>query len=272
VAQPEQGTCDTGPSLEAEGIPLSGTELVGGESTAEIEQNIIDAATGIRDSWLLWQPTIPGNSTVRGRSGSGDPAMVIAASIRRESCEEMVGWVRLIMDERDPDVSLSGNDMPAMCAVVIRNARWLSGHEAAPDMVSELEGIARRLTGILPRGRSTRIYIGRCPACHADVHADTDLPNVSCGSCEKEGSWRQWEEWTLGPRDLVTSPLLADFIRQAVGISVTGVTVWRWIKAEAIKPAGHAQSAIGVAAGTALYDPWDAVEYALTRSRAAGAA
>lgn len=238
---------------------------VDGTTTAQVEESIQIVTAGITTSWLAWRPTIPGNSTTKGRSGERDSATLIAASVRREACEEVAGWVRILMDEHDVEVAVSGYDMPAMCLLLAENARWLSGHEAAPDMLYELGQIAYRLDGLLPRGRSTRFRIGSCPDCQSDVSGEADEEHVKCRHCGKRGSWRQWETWLLGERDLMTSPGLAEFIRQAVGITVSGATIWRWIKAGYLTAEGSAPASIGVSGGTPLYDPWAAVLVALHR-------
>ena len=242
-------------------------------STADIESDILTVLGGITHSWAAWAPTLRGAGTARGRSGTTDSATLLAASARREARDMVSPWVHRGADERhDWKIPGAGIDVPGMCEYLARHACWLSGHEAVEDLLSELGEAARRLDAILPRGRSTWITLGACPHCQSDVRGDTDAERVRCGHCEREGSWREWEGWLLGPREYVTSPRLPEFIRLAVGVTVSGMTVWRWIKAGRIQAQAHAPSAVGVAAGTPLYDPWDAVWYALTRNADAGAA
>lgn len=236
-------------------------------TTAQVEESIRVVVDGISYSWSAWMPYLRSNSASRSRSGGSDSAALIAASVRREACEDVIGWVRLVMDEHDPDVMIAAYDMPAMCEYLTRNATWLSGHEAVDVMLTELGDVAYRLDGILPRGRSTKILVGHCPSCQTEVHGDTDREVVKCRHCDRKGSWAQWEAWVLGRRELMTSPGLAEFIHQSVGITVAVRTVTRWIAAGMIVPSGSAKAAIGVSGGTPLYDPWAAVLVALHRER-----
>ena len=235
-------------------------------TTAEITADITAAAWNVTAAWKEWTPRLRGAPIASGRpSGDGNSATILAVSCRREACEIVASWVLAVVDDLDLDVRVDGWDMPGMCSLIAEHAAWLSGQDAAEDLVAELADVAHRLDGLIPSGRSTRVRIGACPSCGAEVTGEPEWETVRCRQCDREGSWRQWEKWVVGRREWVTSTRLAEFIRETVGITVSGRTVHRWVADRKILPRGQARTAIGVGHGTPLFDPWDAVVVALAR-------
>lgn len=125
----------------------------------------------IRRSWPDMLPTGPS-------SGQGDrvsatkepppPAPIAILSLRREVCEVLVSWVRLVVDDAvdvnggTMSVTLDGQDAPAMAGWLLTWADWLADHEAAHVALDELGSMARKCEDVVTQRRVRRFRVGPC--------------------------------------------------------------------------------------------------------------
>ena len=109
-------------------------------TTAEITADITAAAWNVTAAWKEWTPRLRGAPIASGRpSGDGNSATILAVSCRREACEIVASWVLAVVDDLDLDVRVDGWDMPGMCSLIAEHAAWLSGQDAAEDLVRPLQ-------------------------------------------------------------------------------------------------------------------------------------
>jgi len=136
-----------------------------------------------------------------GEKGVGlslDPAAVDA----RDSIRAVLGWCRLIAEERG--FALPADDVITMGEYVARSGQWLAAHPAAADASAELAELVSRAHPIAyPSGVRT-IEIGPCPHddCDGTVKAkmraaDSMLPSELVCSAEDEHVWppAQWRSF-----------------------------------------------------------------------------
>ncbi len=133
----------------------------------------------IRRCWadmLPEAPTVGSGERVRTSKEPPLPIPVGVLSLRRELCEVLVSWVRLVVDEaldvngQAMDVHLDGKDAPQMAGWLLRWADWLGGHEAGEVAVQEIGTYAQRCDDVVSQRRVRRFKVGPCVD-----HVTTDL-------------------------------------------------------------------------------------------------
>ena len=207
---------------------------------------------------------------------SGAPPLPISANVldARAMClSRMAGWCRVVMDDRDLHTEgVSGLDVHAMADLLTRHADWLGNHEAAEDVVTELEASAKDLRGIAVPHRREWMSLGTCPLeveaeglstpCLGTIRA-YEHRNPYCDNCgvAAEVSW--WERLQFPDAELsrlVTAPDLVRFVHAEFGRRVQEATIRQWLGRGLIASAGHDDK------GRTLYDK-ASVAYAITRRK-----
>ena len=273
--------------------------------TQHLEQRITRALVTIRREWpalRLGPPSSrPGGGSksaqitaddhnrggwhVLGDSVIDVDAMTRLSALRRTVTEVLNSWSRVIVEDRImptiehmtaqeireylTKVAPRGDHAPAMCVFLERHAQWMSGHEAAEDMVDEVEGLATGVTRFTQPQRRQWINLGSCPL-EIEVVGETgsegqrgDLVMEVCGGqvrawpraedrdgevmarCRRCGieavpSWweaRMFDDPEL--RVLLTAEEVVGFVHRAYGKVIKAATVRQWDKRGTIEPAGH---------------------------------
>jgi hypothetical protein len=145
----------------------------------------------------------PARGHVRDKvSGSAVPGLQFncaAADARSTILSVLSSWSGLVAEARA--VSAPARTAPALSGFLLRHARWLAAHEAAPELTSEIRQLVSSASKIAFPSRPQRIFVGRCPQddCGGSLFAtiegqDTSLPaEIGCDA-ELEHSWpaRAW--------------------------------------------------------------------------------
>lgn len=139
----------------------------------------------IRRCWpdmLPQSPRIGSGDPVRGSKEPPLPVPVGVLSLRRELCEVLVSWVRLVVEEVvDIDgnamaICLDGKDAPQLAGWLLTWADWLGDSEASDVAVDELGSFARRCDDVVSQRRIRRFKVGPCID-----HTETDMgERVQC--------------------------------------------------------------------------------------------
>lgn len=207
---------------------------------------------------------------------SKTPPLPISADIldKRAMCRSrMAGWCLVVIDDRDLHTErLSGLDIFAMSDLLTRHADWLGSHEAAADVVDELEASARDIRGIAVPHRKDWQSLGACPLevdtedgpviCGGQVRAYPDA-DPKCQSCGIEGVTSWWEKVMFKDPELtrlLTAADLVTFIHAQFGRVVTQVAIRQWVARGVITKASTDDK------GRTLYDR-GAVAYSLERRK-----
>lgn len=207
---------------------------------------------------------------------SKEPPLPISAhvlDVRAMTCSRLAGWSLMVIDERDLHTEhLSGTDVRAMCDLLRRHADWLSEHEAAADVVAELEGSARDLTGIAAPHRKDWMSLGICPlfverdgepvGCTGTIRAYPDC-DPYCDGCGTKAVVTWWERMQFPDAELsrlLTAPELVLFVHKQFGRVIVEATIRQWVRQNVIAKAGTDDK------GRSLYDK-ASVAYALERRR-----
>ena len=209
---------------------------------------------------------------------SGDAPLPISADVldkRAMCCSRMAGWCLVVIEDRDLHTEhLSGLDVFGMADLLTRHAAWLGEHEAAADVVAELEASARDIEGIAAPLRREWMSLGMCPLvvegegepepCMGTIRAYPDA-DPYCDGCGTEAVVSWWEKMQFPELDelsrLATARELVAFIHQQFGQRVQEPTIRKWVERGWIAVAGSDCK------GRTLYDK-AAVAYAVTRRKA----
>lgn len=124
----------------------------------------------IRTAWphMLDATAGQGHDRVTGTREPPPPAPVAVLSLRRETCECLAAWVRLVIDEAvnieggHMAVRIDSTDGPTLAGWLLTWADWLGVHDAGPAAVTEIEGWARRCDDVVTQRRRRRIKVGPC--------------------------------------------------------------------------------------------------------------
>ena len=125
----------------------------------------------IRTSWddmLPEGPRTGHGEPVKGSKEPPPPAPIAVMSLRREVCQMLVSWVRLVItDALDVNgdrmrISLDGSNAPALAGWLLTWADWLGEHDAAAVADDELGHAARQCEAIATDRRTRRFKVGPC--------------------------------------------------------------------------------------------------------------
>lgn len=138
----------------------------------------------IRTAWPHMLPDSPITGTGEPVKGSKEPPLPVSVtvlSLRRETCEVLVSWVRLVVDEvldvngRTMHVHLDGRDAPGMAGWLITWADWLGEHETSDVADDELGRYSRQCDDVVTQRRTRRFRVGPCID-HATSDAGERVP------------------------------------------------------------------------------------------------
>lgn len=259
---------------------------------AEIEDATLAALADIRRHWCEMRVT-------KGATSGTPSADVVNATDRLVSARYDVqivlnGWCRVVMEDRpitNPKALPKGTDVLGMVTFLERHARWMSGHEAAEDMMVELMDRARLVKGYAVPQRREWMSIGSCPlevpdedggmvTCGGQVRAwpegiarvderggiVTEDRSPTCQKCGTEAVTSWWERVMFPEVEghaLVTADELTTLLHASMGRVVKPSTLRQWIRRGWIEASGKDEQ------GRTLYDR-GAVVYALSRRERAG--
>src|SRR5574337_286170 len=125
----------------------------------------------IRTTWGDMLPDAPGHGAGSPTTGTKEPpppAPIVVLSLRREVCEVLVSWCRLVLDDVvDIDgvhmqVRLDGSDAPTLAGWLLTWTDWLGAHEAGEVADDELGKAARQCEAVASRRRTRRFKVGPC--------------------------------------------------------------------------------------------------------------
>lgn len=199
-------------------------------------------------AWPDMLPILPRRSvgpSVTTAPGSKPAAPIAVLSLRRWTAEQLAAWCLVVIEDRDlKHASVSTQDVPGMCAFLLRHADYLAGHEAGREASDEIDRAATACEEVAVDLRRRRFKVGPCIShetsdlgervpCRGTIVAylsndQTMLPWLHCDTDEQH-SWdgSQWGE--LG-RHVCT-------IRDAARI--TGIperTIRQWVDSGEVVP------------------------------------
>lgn len=188
-------------------------------------QKIAESLISLRGSWpemIQAGPKGAGGSPVAGSKEPPPPAPIGTLSMRREVCEVLAAWCRVVMDDaldihgQRMNVTMDGGDAMEMSGWLLTWADFLGAHEAGADAASEISKAARDCASVANGFRVRKFKVGPCiehgttdqgervpcdGTLFALLHSDSNgLPNAL--RCDSDGShtWSSTEWMHLGRR------------------------------------------------------------------------
>ena len=246
------------------------------ELTAQqIEGRLISALATIATVWdrMLEPPSRrPGQRT----NGTGitlpdtaeeaddTPRHVQVIDARRDVTDTLRGWCQVTVETHDVQHGIPpGTDAPSMARFLTRWSYLLAEHEAAIDLLDEIE--AARATvekwappqqpppvGWQPRRRTMKL--GACPLMWQDPDETDDQPCpgvllgdeegwVTCTRCGTRAVADWWEAQIAGHGDdtpveerTVTAEQIVDLARTEFGQRIKPDAVWQWVRRNRLAP------------------------------------
>ena len=208
------------------------------------------------------------------------PRLVLLVDVRASVNAVLNGWCRVVIEDHDVEHGIPGGlDVPAMCAFLRRWSHLMAEHEAAEDMLEEVDRCAKLCTVFAPPSQHAptdwapsprTMKLGACPLVWQDPQTadDRQCPGtlrgdedgwVSCDSCGTRAVMGWWEQQLYGEDGL--APMTLDGVRTYLhrehGIRLTRRGLQSWVDR------GHLVAS-GTDGSSALYDV-GAVEAAVTR-------
>jgi hypothetical protein len=223
----------------------------------------------------LWADTLEPTRGAPGLGSAGSkeaptPIPTHILDLRRDTELTLTGWALVTIEDRQLHYGPRSNDAPGLCEFLNRHTEWLSLHDAAADILAEIQKAADRITAATRPQRRDWVNLGACPlevdsdegpaTCGGQVRAKTEPGGtVTCQRCGTEGALTWWERIIMPDASrLVTAAELPEFVRQQFGKAIKTPTVRKWIERGVITAAGTDDK------GRTLYDK-GAVAYALAR-------
>ena len=146
----------------------------------------------IRRAWPDMLPTGPRTGQrerVHSTREPSPPAPIAVLSLRREVCEVLASWVRLVLEDAlDVNggtmvVHLDGRDAEALAGWLVVWADWLGEHEAARIALDELGMMARLCEDVVTQRRVRRFRVGPCIDFMHDRNGEPILNDGRLVSC-----------------------------------------------------------------------------------------
>lgn len=255
-------------------------------SARDIEDTITDSTRTISRLWPLMLTPGSAGSLARRSPGVGALAedhsetdadmsrLDRGVSLRREVVEDLNGWCRVVMEDRDLTRALpDGLDAVSMCAFLARHARWMSGHEAGEDCAEELRGWAAKVYAYTVPHRPESLRVGTCPVtighhgeavtCGADIRVHADHPgDTRCPGCGTTDTLDGWVLRIVGEEQPYTAEQLVTVLHRRKGVQVKPSTLRQWSHRHGFPTAGTRD-------GQTLYDVRDVLTWMAARERVA---
>ena len=144
------------PALAADGLRLCG------HCAKRIGTDAVKLAELYDELELMLRPA-GGTGGGHGQPGSASPPRDAVVAIRTEIRHVLVGWVRLIAEERG--IRLPADRLDALGAFAARHADLLAASDYAADAADELRQLAGRAWGLAYPNGTRRLRVGPCPQC-----------------------------------------------------------------------------------------------------------
>lgn len=194
---------------------------------------IRNALLTITRCWPQMLPTAP-KATISGTIGrhsseSQPPVPLHVLDARRITLEYLRSWALVVIDDRNLHPKLDGNDADGMARLLKAHADWLAEHEAAGDVLAQLEDCARKCQGIAEPFAALK-FAGVCDVCAGDLMGDGKT--ARCKGCKQvvDGE-TQAESIRAAVRDrLMTAQELVTLSPQ-VGKRLHRFQFDRWVRA-----------------------------------------
>lgn len=249
---------------------MTTTTDTGRLTAQQIEGRVIACVATIRDLWddmltpivepPAWRPrtTTTGTGALlddHDPSAADTPRATLIVSIRGEVMHTLRAWCNIITDDHRVTHGVpSGVDVPGMADYIARWAPRMAEHDAARELLDELDDCATAVRRCARPERDTTLYLGPCPIEHTDpdtghgidcggpvrtIDPDhTTYPDeqaeARCKRCGTRAVVSYWDH-LMNPgatRDMGDRPLTADQVialaRSQYGRHLTrgGIRVW----------------------------------------------
>lgn len=204
----------------------------------------------LRAAWPhMLQPGPRGRTGGANTTGSREaptPAPIDILSLRREVCEVLASWCRVVIDDAvdveggHMDARLNSGDADQMAGWLLTWADYLGGHDAGDDAAQEIGKMAHKCHAIANPQRKDWMALGTCPlkveagTCGGQVRGYPDSDRQpTCQRCGTEAAWRWWETQMFQGaeiREWLTDADVVDFVRLAYGTKIEQATVRQWVR------------------------------------------
>jgi hypothetical protein len=223
------------------------------ESTAHTEARLLAALRLLRVMWpiMFHRPSVP----VRRQSpralilhddaseATDDLAHIdVVMSLRYDTTKLLESWAVLLVEDRRLGHRLPVDwDTIGLVNLLERHARWLAGHDAATDLVREVEEAANRCTAIAFPIRRDDMRIGWCTGtlgvdgrstlCGTEIRVNARYPgDIRCPRCGLTDTLDGWIARIVGEAALVTAEQLVPLLHKRLGVLVSTVTIRKWVQ------------------------------------------
>lgn len=198
---------------------------------------------------------------------------------RREVTLTLNGWSRVVVQDHDVEHGIpEGHDVPAMARFLSRWAHLMAEHEAATDLLDEIEAVRRVVETWAPPTQHPphdwhpprpTMRLGACPLTWQDPTDATDKPCpgtlrgddegwVRCDTCGTAAVMGWWEQHLPDAAPLMTLDEVRLYLHRHHGMRLTLRGLRAWVERDHLVRSGDDGQ------GRAVYDV-GAVEAALTR-------
>lgn len=240
-------------------------------STAQIEDRIVHSLKVLRAVWpaMYHPPRQPiGRIARRALFTHKDdsprtddlPTIDTIVALRMDTLGLLDDWASMLVEQRSLSHRLPiTTDAIGMMNLLERHARWLSGHDAAQELASELSDAAHRCQAVAFPYRRDDMRIGFCTnhigvegvstLCGSEIRVVAAHPGeIRCPRCGLEDTLDGWIKRLVGQAELVTAEQLVPILHQRMGVVVHPTTIRTWVHR------GELPVAATDSAGRNLYD------------------
>lgn len=228
-------------------------------STAQIEGRLTAALRAIESAWdQMLEPTA---RTYRGsehHNGSGRtqldddeeeavsdlPRVDIVVDIRRNVALTLAGWCRIIIEDHNVHHGIpNGHDVPGMCTFLNRWRAQIAEHDAAEDILSEIEDCDHACNhAAYPTKGAAGLVLGECREPLGEgiecgtpvrvVQADMegrDAGEIRCRGCGTRDVIEGWLLRIVGSEGPFTANQLIPLLHRRLGLRVTNDQLRQWV-------------------------------------------
>ncbi|MFC5834639.1 hypothetical protein [Nonomuraea insulae] len=198
----------------------------------------------------------------------------IAASEKGHNLRQvLVGWVRLVADERG--VGLPADDLISISRWLLAHVEWLRHHPAGGEAVTEVGDAVRAVRMVIDRPPD-RLYAGPCDACGMPLYARPGDVEVACRHCPADDEERLVYDisarrtWMLGEVEhYVGNSARVSSVLIGLGVKVAASTIRVWAKRGKLAPCSYDKPSKPGGDPLPLYRVGDVVEAAARKSKKA---
>lgn len=205
------------------------------------------------------------------------PRIDQVADVRRSVTLTLNGWCRTIVEDHNVHHGIpDGMDVPGMCTFLERWRAQVADHEAAHDILDEIEAGANAVQRIArPGGGRTGLLLGACRQhlgegveCGTEVrvepyHLEQRHGMVRCRGCGTEDTTEGWLLRIVGTEGPFTTAQLIPLLHRRLGIRATSEQIRQWVARDIIKPLRGSDGEVVQVAGSNVFG-WGHVARQLT--------